>query len=269
MSLCFVIGISFFLLPFTYCIQSMVHPGTSHSLNQCSWFTPPSVFSHPPPPTCHPRLFHLHPKYQPRITSLPTLLHICVRHARIFLSLLHTPMWMCVCVFFKSCHLFSRWCSATTLLGHTPPVIFHSHQVTPVLARSCPPANLAHVKLFWITAVCSWGVFWWSDVLHSRFDYQNNTKEPKTIPKNRTEHTQHFPKKTALTWSVFFYNFHSMAHNLEMLPYGLFLHNVNCLKLLLFDISKLLSNNHSSPCHKKTFIHVLSSSWIIHKKTST
>lgn len=42
-----------------------------------------------------------------------------------------------------------------------------------------------------------------------------------------------------------------MLHNLEMLPYGLFLHNVHCLKLLLFGIGKILSNNHSPPFHKK------------------
>lgn len=185
MPLCFVIGVSFFLLPFTYCIQSTVHPGTSHSLNQCSWFTPPSVFSHPPPLTCHPRLFHLHPKYQLRITSRPTLLHICVHHAHIFLSLPHTPVWMCVCMFFKSCHLFSRWCSATRLLGHMPPVIFHSHQVTPMLAHTnqlghvLQPAwvRLNRFRSCLLTAVCSWGVFWYSDVVHSRFDYQNSTKE--------------------------------------------------------------------------------------------
>lgn len=209
MPLCFVIGVSFFLLPFTYCIQSTVHPGTSHSLNQCSWFTPPSVFSHPPPLTCHPRLFHLHPKYQLRITSRPTLFHICVHHARIFLSLPHTPVWMCVCMFFKSCHLFSRWCSATRLLGHMPPVIFHSHQVTPMLAHTnqlghvLQPAwvRLNRFRSCLLTAVCSWGVFWYSDVVHSRFDYQNSTKE--SDGQNWT-HSTFFQENCTYMVSIFF-----------------------------------------------------------------
>lgn len=65
--------------------------------NPCSTHAPPtvwanlnlpavSVFSHPPPPTWHPRLFHLHPKYQPRVTSFPALL-LC---ARIFVSHTHS-----------------------------------------------------------------------------------------------------------------------------------------------------------------------------------
>lgn len=89
-----------FLLPYYY-LYPMHYLPVHHPQWEPIWTSPPSVSSHPLPPTCHPRLSLLHPG----VTSLPTLLSICTLCACIFLSLSHTPLCMCARILLKSCDL--------------------------------------------------------------------------------------------------------------------------------------------------------------------
>lgn len=127
-----------------------------------------SVFSHPPPPTWHPRLFHLHPKYQPRVTCFPALL----LRARIFVSLTHSRRehaherlsqitWLIPPPMLVGRNFFPASCGPCNF----PFSLSWTGVVTYKPSRSCPPAALAHVKLFGyrlLTAVCHSGVNWWS-----------------------------------------------------------------------------------------------------------
>lgn len=154
MSLCFVIGISFFLLPFTYCIQSTVHPGTSHSLKQCSWFTPPSVFSHPPPPTSS-KTIPPSPKIpsEDYFSSYPPP-HLCVSCTHILVSPAHSCVNVRVHVF-QIMSLIQPLMLSHNIAGSYASCNFpFSPSDTSVgtykPAKLCPPASLAHVKPFWI-----------------------------------------------------------------------------------------------------------------------
>lgn len=107
-----------------------------------------SVFSRPPPPTWHPRLFHLHPKYQLRL--LPSLPSSC---AHVFLSLSHTPerehervspiTWPI---------LPPMSISRNISLRHAAPVIFRSYYLAPVLSHRRRPGHV--LQPAWLMSNC-------------------------------------------------------------------------------------------------------------------
>lgn len=162
----FIINGNKFQLPFsclvTTCVQCMIRPCTTHSVNQYEPHLPLFSPTHMSPKTIPPLL---------RVTSLPTLLSICVLCACIFLSLSH----LCACVHaYSSSHVTYVALGLDqprTLLGHTPLVIFHSHHLIPALvhtnhpARSCLAASLA--QPFWIMPTHR---SWWVCVVQVQSD---------------------------------------------------------------------------------------------------